>query len=285
MNAKTETYTPQMVSLGPYHHHSLKDEPVGPFHQRLAHLSQMEDYKLRSTREAAGNDPELIKKMFARVSQSNMISEFQHFYDWKLNEEDVPNFAWMMLVDALFLSYFLKSGFDVDRQESSVRRGASSEIVLPTKATIMCDIVKQENQIPSSLLKNLEEMETLESLLPNQINHLSFFQVSDIEKQDFNEMHPLGFIHKFVYSLLQVQVSGVEHESPLNWYQRVSNVMGDLVAMVFSCCYRHPTRSGLRDFLEKYNAKELLKDGIKFKSFKQQGKIRFCRNSDTLYLL
>ncbi|GLJ23136.1 hypothetical protein SUGI_0436550 [Cryptomeria japonica] len=99
---------------------------------------------------------------------------------------------------------------------------------------------------------------------------------------DFSEKHLLGCIHKYVSSFLQV--SGVAQESPPTWFQRVSNVMGNLVALVFSTCYRLPAKHGRQDFLNKYNAKELLKAGIKFKSFKEQGKIRFCRNSDTLYL-
>ncbi|XP_057815013.2 UPF0481 protein At3g47200-like [Cryptomeria japonica] len=288
MNAKTEAYAPRMVSLGPYHHFSVKDEPVGPFHQRLTHLSQMEVYKLRSTRKAARNDPELIKKLFARVSQSDMIAEFRQFYDWKIEEDDVQNFAWMMMIDALFLSYFLKSGFEINRQESTVtvHSGASSDVILPAKASLRCDIVKLENQIPLSLLKKLDEIvhetSTLDSIFHSQMRHLSSFQISDIEKLHFNEKHLLGCIHKYVSSFLQV--SGGEQESPPTWFQRVSNVMGNLIALVFSCCYRHPAKCGQRDFLDKYSAKELRKAGIKFKSFKEKGKIRFCKNSDTLYL-
>ncbi|GLJ23139.1 hypothetical protein SUGI_0436580 [Cryptomeria japonica] len=290
-----------MVSLGPYHHFSLKDESVGPFHQRLTHLSQMEVYKLRSAREAAGNDPELIKKMFERVSQSDMISKFKRFYDWEIKEEDVPSFAWMMMVDALFVFYFLKSGLandqhessvrsgapgEIKRQESSMPSGASSEIFLPARASIRCDIVKLENQIPLSLLKDLEkilqETNTLESMLHFQMRHLSSFQITDIKEQDFNGKHLLACVHKYVSFF--VQVSSSEEESPETWCERVSNVMENLVAGVLSCCYKHPAKSGRRDFLFKYSAKELLKAGIKFKSFEGPGKIRFCKKSDTLYL-
>ncbi|GLJ23130.1 hypothetical protein SUGI_0436480 [Cryptomeria japonica] len=227
MNARTEAYAPQMVSLGPYHHFSLKDEPVGPFHQRLTHLSQMEVYKLRSTRKAARNDPQLIKNLFARVCQSDMIAKFKQFYDWKIDEDDVPNFAWMMMIDALFLSYFLKSGFEINRQESTVtvNSGAFSDVILPAKASLRCDIVKLENQIPLSLLKKLEEIvhetSTLDSILHSQIRHLSSFQISDIEKLHFNEKHLLGCIHKYMSSFLQLLLSSSNQINEIFWTNTV----------------------------------------------------------------
>ncbi|GLJ23135.1 hypothetical protein SUGI_0436540 [Cryptomeria japonica] len=99
-----------------------------------------------------------------------MVSKLKRFYDWEIEEEDVPSFAWMMMVNVLFVFYFLKSGFmnnqhesshvrsgslsEIKQQESSMPSGASSEIFLHARASIECDIVKMENHIPLFFSKN-----------------------------------------------------------------------------------------------------------------------------------
>ncbi|GLJ20397.1 hypothetical protein SUGI_0370540 [Cryptomeria japonica] len=68
---RTEAYIPQMVSLGPYHHRSMQEEPMGPYHQRLSHLSQMDIYKLNSTIDATRNKP--IEDFFRQIKEEAMM--------------------------------------------------------------------------------------------------------------------------------------------------------------------------------------------------------------------
>jgi hypothetical protein len=59
-----------------------------------------------------------------------------------------------------------------------------------------------------------------------------------------------------------------------------------IVGGVFTTLHvKHPYKEGRRDILKSYNAGELEKAGIKFKSFsKQSVQIRFDKYSGTLYL-
>ncbi|GLJ20401.1 hypothetical protein SUGI_0370600 [Cryptomeria japonica] len=172
INAKSEAYIPQMVSLGPYHHDSLQEESTGPSHKRLKHLSQMDIYKLNSTIDATKNKP--VEVFFTQIKEK--ASEFEQFYDWKINDQE--KFGWMMMVDALFLYQFLKNGLHLLRREVTLRHDGYGEILTPTLTSIRCDIVKLENQIPFSLLKQIDsdlKSNTVQPFLKTQISHLSCF--------------------------------------------------------------------------------------------------------------
>ncbi|GLJ23138.1 hypothetical protein SUGI_0436570 [Cryptomeria japonica] len=288
VNTKVEAYIPQLVSLGPYHHVWAKDKPLEPSNQRPTHLSQLELQKLKKATERA---PEIIKRLFTKISEAPIISEFEQIYHRKIEEENIPEFAWMMTVDALFLHNFLLE--------------INSDNIMPAKASIMCDIVKLENQIPLSLLLQVETTlktseqavrttpqrttagenapeRTIVSLIESKIKSLCCFDVSDKKFNAEKEKHLLDHLHQRVSSILQVETQ-VENGKQ-TWRQWVLSGIENTVAVVLGAFKMHPARRDHPDFLPKYNAKELVNGGIKFKEFKGPGKIRFCRNSDTLYL-
>ncbi|GLJ20396.1 hypothetical protein SUGI_0370530 [Cryptomeria japonica] len=287
INAKPEAYIPQMVSLGPYHHRSLQEEPMGPYHERLSHLSQMDFYKLNSTRDAAQNNQRLTENFLIKVT--NMASEFEKFYDWKISDKE--EFGRMMMVDAFFLYQFLQNGLHVLKRESSQRQKRYNEIFTPTLTSIRCDILKLENQIPLSLLKEIDSTlnnNKLQECLNSSIPHLSCFQVSHnplshnptLEYKD--EYHLLGCMHKYVSSLLQIHDPAEDKPGNLTCRESFMTAMGDMVAAIFAVFFPHPAKQGRDDFLDKYNAKELVKAGIQFKP--GWNKIRFDKQSDTLFL-
>ncbi|GLJ20414.1 hypothetical protein SUGI_0370800 [Cryptomeria japonica] len=255
ITAKPEAYIPQMLSLGPYHHRSLQEEPMGPYHERLSHLSQIDIYKLNSTRDATRNKS--IEDFFTKIEEK--ASEFEQFYDWKINDEE--KFGWMMMVDGLFLYQFLKNGLHLLQRDASERHNRCGEILTPTLTSIRCDLVKLENQIPLFLLTEIDEdiLKVLSSGIPN----LSSFQVShDIEDIDYEEEHHLlGCMHKYLSSFLQIHKS--DDRDP-TCYESFMTTIGDMVAAIFALFFAHPAKRGRNDFLDKYNAKELAKAGIKF---------------------
>ncbi|GLJ20411.1 hypothetical protein SUGI_0370730 [Cryptomeria japonica] len=77
IKAKPEAYVPQMVSLGPYYHHSLQEELMGSRHQPLNNLSQMAVYKLNSARDATKDKPTLIDNIFSHVTE--ITPDFEQF--------------------------------------------------------------------------------------------------------------------------------------------------------------------------------------------------------------
>ncbi|XP_057814796.2 putative UPF0481 protein At3g02645 [Cryptomeria japonica] len=273
ITAKPEAYIPQMLSLGPYHHRSLQEEPMGPYHERLSHLSQIDIYKLNSTRDATRNKS--IEDFFTKIEEK--ASEFEQFYDWKINDEE--KFGWMMMVDGLFLYQFLKNGLHLLQRDASERHNRCGEILTPTLTSIRCDLVKLENQIPLFLLTEIDEdiLKVLSSGIPN----LSSFQVShDIEDIDYEEEHHLlGCMHKYLSSFLQIHKS--DDRDP-TCYESFMTTIGDMVAAIFALFFAHPAKRGRNDFLDKYNAKELAKAGIKFEP--GSDKITFDRYTDTLFL-
>ncbi|GLJ23131.1 hypothetical protein SUGI_0436500 [Cryptomeria japonica] len=242
----------------------------------------MELQKFKKPTEKGG---EIIKRLFTKVSEAHMISEFEQIYHLKIEEEDIPEFAWMMMVDALFLHNFL------------LEINSKSMVPLPGNATIMCDIVKLENQIPLSVLLQVELETTLKtseqavqnapqrttaSLSESQIQSLCCFDVSDINFDAEKEKHLLDHLYQRVSSILQVETPGGNGKQ--TWRQWVLSGIENIVAVVLGAFKMHPARRDNQDFLPKYNAKELVNGGIQFKSFKGQAKIRFCTNSETLYL-
>ncbi|KAH9312950.1 hypothetical protein KI387_027985, partial [Taxus chinensis] len=141
--AMLSTYSPQILSLGPYHHQLLKDESVGPYHHRLTHLSQMESYKTKFNREASDSYPNLIQALFTKIIESNMIDKLEEFYDLNVGaNRNVVNIGWMMCLDALFLNHFLKTGFNLDGDNATITTEEESiNIGRANKMTIILVIV------------------------------------------------------------------------------------------------------------------------------------------------
>ncbi|GLJ20406.1 hypothetical protein SUGI_0370670 [Cryptomeria japonica] len=117
IKAKPEAYVPQMVSLGPYYHHSLQEELMGSCHQPLNHLSQMAVYKLNSARDETKDKPTLIDNIFSHVIE--ITPNFEQFYNWKI--EDPKRFRMVMMMDGFFLYQVLKNGLDDLQGEVSQR--------------------------------------------------------------------------------------------------------------------------------------------------------------------
>jgi hypothetical protein len=172
LNVKPELYIPQFVSLGPYHHSRLENDmgsssAGGTYEFLELKMSTAEVYKVKSVatlsqklRDHGNSFDELVERI------RRMQPDIQRFYDWPISNKDElysQNFALMMAVDSSFLLSFLFGLFGLDdqpqQQPADPGSPSSDDDIITTLSTlqicIKCDILKLENQIPLSVLKEV----------------------------------------------------------------------------------------------------------------------------------
>lgn len=207
-----DSYTPQRVSIGPYH--CLKPE-----------LHETERYKLA------------IAKKFRNQSKSFMfhyLVEKLHSMEAKiracyhkhinLNEETL---LWIMAIDSSFLIEFLKVYYSFGKVETLINRAGHNEILR--------DIMMIENQIPLFVLrKTLEvQLESTEaaaddlllSILTGLCRDLSplviKFEDDQILKARFREFnHILDFLYQMIVPRIQEEEEEEENRAGNNGEKR-----------------------------------------------------------------
>lgn len=116
---------------------------------------------------------------------------------------------------------------------------------------------------------------------------LSPFNQFDITLNDVHQPHFLGCLHAFLSQLVRMEVMEGEGETV---FRRMKHSLEEGVEVVIAAVFTlfrvtHPSNEGRHDILNSYNAGELGKGGIQFKSFSTvNDKIRFDKYSGTLYL-
>lgn len=301
LNVNPEAYKPQFLSLGPYHHWKLQknmnsSSARGSYEQKMS--TGAEAYKVKCAATLSHRLPQ--GKGFHRIVETiqagSMLLDIADFYDWPITSAASTdqgnysqNFARMMVVDSIFLLHFLFSLFSNELSDP--------DIDLSTlQICIKCDILKLENQIPLSVLKHV--FENLQSLISeghqdfNQLLQKAYKELSPFDQaygtniRQEKEPHLLGSMHAFVSPFLQMQPSGMDDVIPNRTLcEKTQHFVEEIVTAVCSIFLRHPTKKGRRDFLNAYNAGQLARAGIKFKSFsKLPHKIRFDKYTDTFYL-
>ncbi|KAF3782787.1 putative UPF0481 protein [Nymphaea thermarum] len=148
---KPEAYTPQEISIGPYH-------------WRNPELHEMERFKLQSvrrmqrsfTKETSFCD---VSRKFAE-NEHRIRSCYNRSLDWS-----GQTIIWMMLLDACFLLEYIQY-FAIDPLERSQSKLSPARLQLINYAgkkaaqqLILRDIIMLENQIPFFLLYSLLEMQ------------------------------------------------------------------------------------------------------------------------------
>lgn len=277
VSANPDNYIPQFISLGPYHYHNskLEDFPMGGLqYDEVTKMSIKEAYKVSY---AAALSSRIIERGKSLNDVFEMIEsmrpQFNQFYNWPQITEG-KNFSLMMVMDSLFLLYFLVGH---DRGQYAVR--------------INCDILKLENQIPLFLLKDcfvkfelprvLDVNYSITTLLEKAYKELSPFDVvvdiSSHAQEAERQPHLLGSIHAILSRFLQIK----DDSTPPTRFQRICNSLGPVCGN-FSR-FTHRDREELP--IKAYNAWELAKAGINFRSFSRlPHTIRFDKWSHTIYL-
>jgi len=299
LDAKPEAYIPHFVSLGPYHHWTLEKNIAASasagdsYEFRELKMSTVEAYKVQSAATFWGNSSESLDAIVEKIK--GMQQQIEDFYDWKISRdgEYAEHFALMMAIDASFLLRFLSS--------NSGSSDADMKCLSRIEVSIKCDILKLENQIPLFVLFVLREtlnsaghqalyptVQDFSKLWQNKYStELSPFNQFDRTNNDDGQPHLLGCLHAFVSPLLLMEViDGPERTLIQRMKHSLEVVVEVVVAAIFTIFrVRHPSNEGRHDILKSYNAGELEKGGIKFKSFSMRSDhIRFDKYSGTLYL-
>lgn len=254
-----------------------------------------------------------------------MRSEIERFYDWKIEDgQSCKNFALMMAVDSSFLLRFLFSLFRVYPQPAGATSGHQAEPKTASsgpdppqpvgapfshdsgvnlsalQVCIKCDILKLENQIPLSVVKHVFDNgkqflaeaheRDFSYLLKKTYTVLSPFEVAypdalAIPDAVAMKPHLLDCMQAIVSPFLQMTVDEKDNRPDQPLFQKAKHCLADIVATVLGIFIAHPISRGHPDFLNAYNAEQLDKAGIKFKSFSSpREQIRFDKYSGTLYL-
>ncbi|KAG7018367.1 putative UPF0481 protein, partial [Cucurbita argyrosperma subsp. argyrosperma] len=199
MASDPDSYTPQLVALGPYH--CWRPE-----------LHEMERIKLSAAKSAKKFSPrdlqfhDLVEQL---AKLEHKIRAYYHGY-LDLNSETL---AWMMAIDACFLLEFL----NVYAQQLKILRRVSSRMshlmdyagTKPAHNAVLRDIIMLENQIPLFVLRKMMEFqfesteqsdETLLSMLIGLFAELSPFNTTDEipEIQISDCAHLLDFLYQMI---------------------------------------------------------------------------------------
>lgn len=266
-----------------------------------------------------------------------MKSDIERFYDWKIGDGQCSeNFALMMAVDSAFLLRFLFSLFRVHPRPADTAPAQQAEFsgsrnvqeqpmtsfsdphkpqpvgtppsgfashdagvnLSALQVCIKCDMLKLENQIPLSVLKQVfekgknvlayEHERQFSYLLKKAYTVLSPFEVGKADnnlKIDDTKSHLLDCMQAIVSPFLQMTADQKDNRPDLPIFQKAKYALADFVAAVCGLFIAHPVNRGHPDFLTAYNAEQLDGAGIQFKSFSDaREQIRFDKYSGTFYL-
>ncbi|CAN7075927.1 unnamed protein product [Brassica oleracea var. botrytis] len=198
-----DSYTPQRVSVGPYH--CLKPE-----------LHETERYKLTIARKFRNNSKsfrfhDLVEKL---QSLEVKIRACYHKYI-ALNDETL---LWIMAIDSSFLIEFLKVYYGFGKVETLINRVGHNEILR--------DVMMLENQIPLFVLRKtlevqLESKESADALLFSVLTGLCRdlsplvikFEDGEILKA---EIHECNHILDFLYQMIVPRIEEEEEEEEEN---------------------------------------------------------------------
>ncbi|XP_013589088.1 PREDICTED: putative UPF0481 protein At3g02645 [Brassica oleracea var. oleracea] len=198
-----DSYTPQRVSVGPYH--CLKPE-----------LQETERYKLTIARKFRNNSKsfrfhDLVEKL---QSLEVKIRACYHKYI-ALSDETL---LWIMAIDSSFLIEFLKVYYGFGKVETLINRVGHNEILR--------DVMMLENQIPLFVLRKalevqLESKESADALLVSVLTGLCRdlsplvikFEDGEILKA---QIHEYNHILDFLYQMIVPRIEEEEEEEEEN---------------------------------------------------------------------
>ncbi|XP_023514999.1 putative UPF0481 protein At3g02645 [Cucurbita pepo subsp. pepo] len=198
------SYTPNEVSIGPYHHWRVELYEMGRHKIAAAKRAQ--------NRLQSRNFRDLVDKMTKYEQKTRAC--YHKFLN--LNSE---TWAWMLAMDASFLLEFLQTctitkEYSLSRTSSKLSCSVDYDGRKPTDNAILRDIVMLENQIPLFILRNMlayqytfvEPSQVLASMLLELYNYLSPFkgkkEVKDVQALVPECFHLLDFLYRMITPIL-----------------------------------------------------------------------------------
>ncbi|KAL4650796.1 hypothetical protein ACB092_01G114200 [Castanea dentata] len=222
LSFKPEAYIPQLVALGPYHHHWLE-------------LLEMERYKLTSTMRLQKNLKEIkLRDLVNQIAESDSCicacyHRFLEFYQETL--------SWMLSIDAMMLPSCWNSLMQITSKMAHLIDHTHRKT--PDHA-VLRDIIMLENQISLFLLREVHSFypcedhgEELATMLIGFCKHLS--PIECINEQHFKEVcftksHLLELLYYMVAPKLQLVADNSEQEKPkedkeIGYFQSILNAL------------------------------------------------------------
>ncbi|KAK7821282.1 putative UPF0481 protein At3g02645 [Quercus suber] len=214
LSFKPEAYIPQLVALGPYHHHRLE-------------LLEMERYKLTSAMRLQKKLKEIkFRDLVNQIAESDScIRACYH----RFLEFDQETLSWMLSIDASFLLEYLQT-YSTKMEDSLMRITSKMAHLIDhthrktAHHAVLRDIIMLENQIPLFLLREVHSFypredhdEELATMLIGFCKHLS--PIKCIDEQNFKEecftkSHLLELLYYMVAPKLQLVADNSEQEKP-----------------------------------------------------------------------
>ncbi|KAM3711352.1 hypothetical protein ACJW30_01G102600 [Castanea mollissima] len=214
LSFKPEAYIPQLVALGPYHHHRLE-------------LLEMERYKLTSAMRLQKKLKEIkFRDLVNQIAESDScIRACYH----RFLEFDQETLSWMLSIDASFLLEYLQT-YSTKMEDSLMRITSKMTHLIDhthrktAHHAVLRDIIMLENQIPLFLLREVHSFypredhdEVLATMLIGFCKHLS--PIECINEQHFKEVcftksHLLELLYYMVAPKLQLVADNSEQEKP-----------------------------------------------------------------------
>ncbi|XP_045792781.1 UPF0481 protein At3g47200-like isoform X1 [Trifolium pratense] len=158
-----ESYTPQLISIGPFHHTKEELKPMHTQKQRYFH----DFWKRVTNKNALVNYKKFLKEKIEMVK--NFYSEF----DVRINDDQ---FVDMIMLDSVFiLELFLRKSKESDRDKDYMF--TTSWIC----KTIQRDLLLLENQLPIFLLEHLHQ-----KVFKDSNNGFNFLELAFNYFEDYN---------------------------------------------------------------------------------------------------
>ncbi|KAL4584593.1 hypothetical protein LXL04_009197 [Taraxacum kok-saghyz] len=213
-----ESYIPQQVALGPFHH--WREE-----------VYDMQRYKLeaaRRTQKFMNTSFERIVEAMWKQDEARIRASYHKFLD--MSGEVL---VWIMAVDMAFLLEFLRvysmreQGRTLEKVTSSMSHLVDASGKKLSHMAILRDLVMVENQIPLFLMKTMLEHQirddenksasvTLKSMLMGLYHELSPFKEQELPDVDIEDCdHLLDFLYHMTVpnnKELHIEAIEIEHE-------------------------------------------------------------------------
>ncbi|KAG6649653.1 hypothetical protein I3843_07G221200 [Carya illinoinensis] len=222
MSMKPETYAPQLVALGPYHHQRLE-------------LLEMEHYKLASAKRVQNNIKQIkFRDLVNSIAESDSIIRACHL---RFLEFDREKLAWMFAIDASFLleclhTYASKTERSLMRISPKMAHLIDHKRKKTAHHAILRDIIMLENQIPLFLLREVhgfyQHEDHLASMLLGFCKDLS--PIKCVNSQHFREecferAHLLELLYYMVTPKLLLvadceQEKSEDFEENIGWFKK-----------------------------------------------------------------
>ncbi len=227
LSLKPEVYIPQLVALGPYHHHRLE-------------LLEMERYKLTS---AIRVQKKLLQIKFRDLvnhiagSDSSLRACYHRFLEF-----DQETLAWIFAIDTSFLleylqTYSTKSEGSLMRISSKMAHLIDYTLRKTSHHAVLRDIIMLENQIPIFLLREVHSFyqldedhdQVLATMLMGFCKHLSPIKCindnKNFKEECFTKAHLLELLYYMVVPNLQLVVDCDQQERPkedkkIGWFRK-----------------------------------------------------------------